>query len=188
VAFSYPIVLDLTDVPVLLVGGGDVALRKAKGLVAAGAVVTVVAPEVDDELAAAVAAVHRRPYAAADVTGHRLVLTATDDPEVNGRVAGDAQAAGVWVNSADDPERCTFILPAVVREGRVLAAVTTGGSSPALASHLRDEIAATVIRPGVDEAAADLADQRAAVHAAGASTEDVDWGERVRAALSRSRK
>ena len=101
-------------------------------------------------------------------------------------MAADAQAAGVWVNSADDPANCTFILPAVARRGPVVVAVSSGGASPALASHLRDQIDAMAL-DGVDVAAADLARQRAEVHAAGGSTEEVEWDERVRQALARAR-
>jgi len=185
-AFGYPVMLDVGGVPVLVVGGGRVASRKAKALVEAGAVVTVVAPDVDDELAELVAVVHRRSYAATDIEGHRLVLTATNDASVNAAVAADATAAGLWVNSADDPANCSFILPAVARRDPVVVSVSSGGASPALASHLRDEIAASVLE-GVDVAAADLSRQRAEVHAAGGSTEDISWDERVRAALARAR-
>ena len=182
-SFGYPVFLDLTDVPVLLVGGGPVAMRKAEGLAAAGAAVTVIAPEVVAELEDVAARIERRAYATGDVAGHRLVLTATNDPVVNAQVGADARAAGIWVNSADDPDNCSFILPAVARRGPVTVAVSTGGASPALASRLRRDIAETVLTPAVERAAAELAGQRAAIHAAGASTEDVDWTDRVDAAL-----
>jgi siroheme synthase-like protein len=182
-SFGYPVFLDLGDVPVLLVGGGPVALRKAEGLRAAGAAVTVVAPQVVAELEDVAARIERRAYVAGDVAGHRLVITATNDPAVNARVGADARAAGIWVNSADDPDNCSFILPAVARRGPVTVAVSTGGASPALASRLRRDIAATVLTPAVEHAAAELTRQRAEIHAAGGSTEDVDWTGRVEAAL-----
>lgn len=182
--FGYPVFLDLTDVPVLLVGGGQIASRKAAGLLAAGARVTVVAPMVLPELAQAVAHVEQRPFADDDCTGFRLVLTATDDPAVNAAVAVAATARGVWVNSADDPANCTFILPAVARRGLVTVAVSTGGASPALASHLRSTIAGEVLTEQVERAAVELSRQRDEIHAAGLSTEDVQWGDRVRAALA----
>lgn len=185
-SFSYPVFLDLTDAPVLLVGGGQVAARKAAGLVAAGARITVVAPQVRAELAAMAHAVHQRPFAEGDCAGFRLVLTATDDPQVNARVHVDASAAGIWVNSADDPANCTFILPAVARRGSVAVAVSTGGASPALAGHLRSVIATEVLTEQVARAADELARQRAEIHGAGGSTEDIEWGERLRAALELS--
>jgi siroheme synthase-like protein len=182
-SFGYPVMLDLAGVPVLMVGGGNIAARKVAGLLAAGARVTVVAPMVLAELAAAVAEVRERPYASSDLAGHQLVMTATDVPEVNASVANDARAAGLWVNSADDPENCTFILPAVTRRGPVVVAIGTDGSSPALARHLRDRIAADILTPAVEEAAHELARQRAEFHAVGISTESIDWAERVRVAL-----
>jgi precorrin-2 dehydrogenase/sirohydrochlorin ferrochelatase len=184
VAFDYPVFLDLAGVPVLVVGGGQVALRKLLGLVEAGAAVSVIAPAVVDGIAE-VAAVQARPYATGDLAGFRLVVTATDDPAVNAQVAADARAAGVFVNSADDPENCTFILPAIARRGPITVAVSTGGVSPALASRLRDEIASTHLTPELEVAAIDLGRQRAEIHATGASTEDIDWTARIDTALDR---
>jgi precorrin-2 dehydrogenase/sirohydrochlorin ferrochelatase len=183
VAFDYPIMLELTGVPVLVVGGGKVALRKVEGLVRAGADITIVAPVVVEELQALPVRVVARRYEIGDLDAVRLVLTATDDPAVNGAVAADATSRGVWVNSADDPANCTFTLPAVAREGAVTVAVSTGGASPALASHLRGEIAAWLAEVGAADAAVGLAAQRAEIHAAGVSTESIDWSERVQAAL-----
>lgn len=185
-AFQYPVFLDLSGVPVLVVGGGVIAFRKAGGLVDAGAVVTVVAPSVVPELEAIAARVHRRQYAADDLHGQRLVITATDDPAVNARVSGDARSAGIWANSADDPQNCSFILPAIARRGLITVAVSTGGASPALASHLRTVLARDVLTERVEAAAVELARQRAEIHAAGGSTELVEWGDRVRAALGES--
>ena len=182
-AFLYPVFLDLTDVPVLLVGGGHVASRKAEGLVAAGARLTVVAPMVLAELRSLAGVVHERGYAADDLAGQQLVITATDSPAVNARVAADARATGIWVNSADDPENCSFILPAIARRGPLIAALSTGGASPALAGRLRDQIAETVLTPAAETAAIELARQRAEIHADGGSTELVDWTDRVTEAL-----
>jgi siroheme synthase-like protein len=182
VAFDYPVFLDLSDVPVLLVGGGAVATRKLEGLIAAGARVTVVAPVICDAVRAMPADLVVRSYVADDIAQHQLVMTATDDPEVNAKVARDARAAGVFVNSADDPVNCSFILPAVHRQGAVIAAVSTGGASPALAQHLRSRIA-EIVTPQVARAAEELARQRREIQAAGGSTEDIDWAPRVQAAL-----
>lgn len=182
-AFAYPVFLDLAGVPVLVVGGGPVALRKASGLVEAGAVVTIVAPEVVDGLTEIVARVERRPFVSGDVVGYQLVITATDEPSVNALVSADATANRIWVNSADDPANCSFILPAVARRGPITVAVSTGGSSPALAGRLRTDIAATHLTAAAEAAAADLGRQRAEIQASGASTEDIEWAERVDAAL-----
>ena len=126
--------------PCLVVGGGPVAARKARGLLDCGASVTVIAPSLGDDMEALVPSLHaveRRPYGEGDASTYRLVVTATGIPEVDGAVYADAEAAGVWVNSADDLAHCSFILPAVHRDGAVTVSVSTGGLSPALASWLR---------------------------------------------------
>jgi siroheme synthase-like protein len=161
-----------------------VALRKAAALADAGARLTVVAPVVSDALAAMAGEVRAKRYDAADIVGHRLVLTATNDTAVNAAVHADATNAGVWVNSADDPTNCTFILPAVARNEPVVAAISTGGSSPALASHLRGEAQRWLDSVNAGRAAGILAAQRDEFHAAGISTEDIDWHDSVAAALS----
>ncbi len=185
--FAYHVSLDLQDAPVLLVGGGRVAARKARGLIAAGARVTVVAPDVCDELATQdLAEVHRRPFDPGDVDGARLVMTATDVPAVERAVAAAARAANVWVNAADRPDECDFILPAIARRGRVSAAVSTDGASPALAIRLRDRIA-DMLDERVAAAADELARRRAAVKDGGGSTEDVDWGPQLDELLGEGR-
>ena len=184
--FDYPVFLDLTGVEVLVVGGGPVALRKATGLAEAGALVTVVAPDVVDGFQSFAHRVELRPYRDGEAGDFRVAVTATNDPAVNVRVAADAKAAGVWVNSADDPQNCSFILPAVARRGSVTVAVSTDGTGPALASRLRTEIAQRFLTEHVEAAADELARRRAEVHAAGASTEDTDWSGLLDAAFPES--
>ena len=166
--------LDLTDRPVLVVGGGAVALRKAGQLLACGARVTVIAPDVHPGFTDLPVSVERRAYAPGDTAGYRLVFTATGVHDVDQAVFDEAEAAGLWVNSADDPARCSFILPAVHRQGPITVSVSTAGVSPALASWLRAELGA-LIGPEFADLAADLAAERAAIRATGASTEDIDW-------------
>ena len=126
------------------------AARKAAELLRCGALVTVIAPEVCAAMAELTSlTIARRHYAAGDAAGYRLVLTATGIPDVDGAVFADAQAAGVWVNSADDVAHCTFILPSVHRDGPVSVAVSTGGTSPALARWLRARLAEST-GPGAD--------------------------------------
>ena len=182
--FSYPVVLDLTDADVLVVGGGNVAERKVAGLVDAGARVTVVAPLVAEAVEAMAAETQRRPFAADDVLGRRLVVTCTDDPQVNALVAATCRAANVWVNSADDPANCTFALPAVARRGRVVVAVGSAGASPALAQYVRDRVASEILDDRLAAAAEVLAAERDAIHAEGGSTEGRDWATRLRALLA----
>lgn len=171
----YPVGLVVAGRPVLVVGGGRVAARKVADLVACGARLTVVAPEVVPEVAEWDGiAVERRPYRAGEAAGYRLVVTATGDPVVDQQVFDDAEAAGVWVNSADDPARCTFTLPAVVRRGPVVVTAATGGRSPALATWLRRQLDGR-LGPEVAVLAALLDEARSRVRASGRSTEDLDW-------------
>jgi precorrin-2 dehydrogenase / sirohydrochlorin ferrochelatase len=182
---SYPVMLRLDGVAVLLVGAGPIAARKLEGLLAAGARVTVVAPTVVDEIRVPGVIVEQRPYRTGEAGAYRLVMTATGIPAVDRQVAQDATAAGVWVNSADDPANCSFTLPAVARRGPVTVAVSTDGHSPALATWLRTRLA-DALPPNIETAVADLAAQRLAIRAVGGSTEAIDWTGRLEAALARA--
>lgn len=170
----YPVNLILRGRRCLVVGGGDVALRKVEGLLAAEAVVHVVASVVSPAIKALPVTCEERDYQAGDVRGYRLVVSATDDPAANRRVYDDGEAAGVWVNSADDPANCSATLPAVSRRGPIVVAVSTGGHSPALSAWLRrrmdDELG-----PEYEVLVRLLSDAREAVRGAGRSTEDLDW-------------
>jgi siroheme synthase-like protein len=151
-----------------------VAARKAAGLLECGAQVVVVAPEVDPAIDAMAVTVERREYQPGMAAAYRLVVTATGVPEVDAAVAEDAERAGIWVNSADDPAHCTFILPAVHRDGPVTIAVSTGGNSPTLAVWLRNELARDA-GPGIGHLADLLGEARRRMRAEGRSTESVDW-------------
>jgi precorrin-2 dehydrogenase/sirohydrochlorin ferrochelatase len=140
----YPVGLVVAGRRVLVVGGGTVAADKIRNLVACRADVHVVATRVGDDVRALGVAVEERPYRPGEAADYRLVVAATDDPAVNRAVHDDADAAGVWVNAADDPANCTFTLPAVLRRGPVTVAVATGGRSPALAGWLRDRLVADI--------------------------------------------
>jgi siroheme synthase-like protein len=174
----YPVGLVVDGRPCLVVGGGRIAAAKVRGLANAGAVVTVVAPTLCEEVRERAHQVIDRNYKAGDVDGFRLVIAATDDPAVNAQVFRDADAQGVWVNSVDDPDHCSFTLPAVHRSGPVTVAVATDGSSPALARWLRDRLAAAM-PAGVEQAAAALAADRLAIQRSGGSTEDINWSDRI---------
>ena len=137
----YPINLSLSGHEVLVVGGGEVACRKAESLVACGAHVTVVSPEFCPELARleGVRLIQRR-FEEHDVAGSTLVFAATSDPEANRLVARAARRRRVWVNVVDTPAECDFIVPASVARGDLVISVSTGSASPALASRLRQQI------------------------------------------------
>ncbi|HMK12654.1 MAG TPA: uroporphyrinogen-III C-methyltransferase [Acidimicrobiales bacterium] len=174
----YPVMLNVAGRDCLVVGGGRVALRKVEGLVSAGAHVTVVAPEVDASIDELAARVERRAYERGDAARFRLVITTTDDPAVNAAVFDDAEAAGVWVNSADDVEHCSFTLPAVHRDGAVTVAVSTDGQSPAFAAWLRDRVRDTM-PVGLGAVVDALATERRDLHARGKTSEGRDWRARI---------
>lgn len=132
----YPVFLRLSGRPVLVVGGGDVGARKARGLLAADAKVTAVAPRFSADFPPG-ATRFRRRYRASDVRGKLLVVAATDDAGLNARIAGDARAAGALANVVDDPHGGDYHVPAVLRKGLFSLAISTGGASPALAKRLR---------------------------------------------------
>lgn len=140
----YPIFLEVQAMPVILVGGGHVALEKIGRLVDAGADVTVVAPELIAEVREFIdegrARWIERPFQPGDTEGYGLVMVATDDGEVNRTVADEARARGILVNAADDVNNCDFILPSLAKRGPLQIASSTGGGSPAMARWLRERM------------------------------------------------
>jgi precorrin-2 dehydrogenase / sirohydrochlorin ferrochelatase len=171
---QFPVNLELAGKPCLVVGAGPIALRKVRQLLGSGAKVTVIAPEVHEGFADLPVTLYKRQFANDDVAGQRLVITATGVRDVDQAVFDAADRHGIWVNSADDPQRCTFTLPAVLRRGDVMVTTSTAGTSPALSTWLRNAIAER-LGPEFAEVAERLATERARVHADGKSTEDLDW-------------
>jgi siroheme synthase-like protein len=182
-----PIILDLRGRKALVVGGGRIAYRKAKALADEGAHVTVVSPVfVDDFLTMPNATLVQRTYETGDTEGFQLVITATGNHDVDQMIYNEGNARGTWVNSADDPDRCSFYLAATHRDGNVIVAVSTEGKSPALASHLRNTIAAQLPN-NLANIALELDRQRSEIKDQGVSTESINWGRRIREALSPSK-
>ncbi len=140
----YPLFLDISRRRCVVIGGGNVAERKIERLIACGAEVEVVGKVLTPALAALKAngriVHHETDYEEALIHSAFLVIGATDNNEVNGRVSADARALGILVNIVDEPARCDFILPSVVERGALTIAVSTGGKSPALAKKLRVEL------------------------------------------------
>lgn len=142
----YPVFLDISGRKCVVVGGGDVAARKVARLLACGARVFVVSPELIPELAGLkarsvvdhVAARYNIQY----LEGAVLVIGATDDDKTNAAISSDARRLGIPVNIVDDPQKCDFILPSIVERDDLTIAVSTGGNSPALARRLREELEA----------------------------------------------
>lgn len=142
----YPIFLEMAGRACVVIGGGAVAQRKVEGLLAAGASVTVISRSLGARLAslAAEGKIRHvgRDLAAGDLAGYQLAFVATDDGEMNAAACREGRERGVWVNVADDPARCDFLLPAVLRRGQLVVAVGTGGASPALTRAIREELEA----------------------------------------------
>ena len=171
----YPVNLCLAGQPVLVVGGGPVAARKVEALLRAGARVTVVAPAAAEAIAGQPEVTwQRRSYQPPEANSYRLVVTATNDPAVNARVAQDCADANIFVNSADDPANCTFTLPSVARRGDLQVAVSTSGRSPALARWLRKRIERE-IDSGYATLLELLAETRGEAKAAFATSEIPGW-------------
>jgi precorrin-2 dehydrogenase/sirohydrochlorin ferrochelatase len=140
----YPVYLQLKDRRVLLVGAGDVSWQKVPALLDSGARVQVVAPDARPEIRELAAKKRlswaRRTYRTSDLKGVSLVIAATDDPALQKKVAAEARKRAIWVNVVDVTPLCDFIAPAIVSRGDVQIAISTGGTSPALARHLREKL------------------------------------------------
>lgn len=136
----YPIFLDLSGRRCVVVGGGEVANRKARKLLQARADVVVISPEIKPELESVAVEVHRRPYREGDLEGAYLAFAATDSREANAAVAREAKEHDIPVNVADEPSEGDFALPSTLRRGRLQVAVSTGGASPTLARRIKDEL------------------------------------------------
>lgn len=171
---QFPVNLNLGGRPVVVVGGGRIALRKVEQLLMADAEVTVISPDFVEEFHAMPVTLVQREYATGDIDAFRLVITATGNTPVNQSIYDECEAKGIWINSADDPDRCAFTLPAALRRGDLMVTVSTGGASPALASWLRSHLE-LALGPEYEEVVSRLAVERARIHAQGESTENVAW-------------
>jgi precorrin-2 dehydrogenase / sirohydrochlorin ferrochelatase len=171
---QYPVNLILQGRRCLVIGGGAVAARKIEGLLAAQAIVHVIAIEVIAEIRAMNVTIQERAFEPGDLAGYALVITATGDRLINSAILAEANSSNVWLNAADEPESCSFTLPAVVRRGPLMVTLSTAGHSPALATWLKRHVQNEL---GVEyEIALNLlSEQRKQIKSAGGSTEDVDW-------------
>jgi precorrin-2 dehydrogenase/sirohydrochlorin ferrochelatase len=150
----YPVFMKLESVPCMVIGGGAVASRKVKGLLAASADVTVISPEVSDQLSGLADSgkiVWRsRTFQPGDLEGCRLVIAATDSTRINQMVYEEASVRGIPVNSVDDPEHSSFFVPALARRGELTIAISTSGIAPYLARRLRQYLESKLY-PGLEE-------------------------------------
>jgi uroporphyrin-III C-methyltransferase/precorrin-2 dehydrogenase/sirohydrochlorin ferrochelatase len=144
----FPVFFDLTAQKVLVVGAGEVALRKVALLMRSGAAVTVVAPEIHPELmrraAGGLIKLALREFVPEDLAGSRLVIVATSHRALNRWIANLSESRGIPVNVVDDREASRFIVPAIVDRDPVLVAVATSGTSPVLARRLRERLEALI--------------------------------------------
>ncbi|KJR46543.1 Siroheme synthase / Precorrin-2 oxidase [Desulfosporosinus sp. I2] len=140
----YPIFMDLLALPVLVVGGGNVAFRKVQTLMHHGAMVKVVSPRLVPELRELVDGKTcfwvEKDYSTEDIQDAMLVFSCTEIEEVNAQVSRDAKASYRPVNVVDDPDKCSFIVPSIMERGDLKIAVSTGGSSPIVARQVRAEL------------------------------------------------
>ncbi|HKD65388.1 MAG TPA: bifunctional precorrin-2 dehydrogenase/sirohydrochlorin ferrochelatase [Candidatus Binataceae bacterium] len=139
-----PIFLQVQGKPCLVVGGGEVALRRVLPLLDAGASITVITSEATAELASLAEsgriALMRRAYRRGDMQGYCLVYAATDDRALQRRLFEESRELNILINMADEPESCSFIVPSVIRRGQLQVAISTAGSSPATARLLRQRL------------------------------------------------
>lgn len=140
----FPINLDITGRLCVVIGGGQVAFRKVKALVGCNAKVKVISPVVLEAFtpleAGGAITVDRRGYEPGDLQDAFLVFAATDSGQVQEDVAQEAYERKILFNSADDPARCDFQIPAKVRHGDLLLTISTGGASPALSKCIREQL------------------------------------------------
>lgn len=142
----YPVFLDVANKPVVVVGGGNVAQVKVEGLLDAGAQVTVVSPELNERMAQLRDEGRfiyiKRKYEPGDLERYDLAFAATDDGEDNHAVWQEGRERHIWVNAVDDIPNCDFIMPGIVRKGDLVLAISTSGTSPAMARKVREDIEA----------------------------------------------
>ena len=175
---GYPANLIVAGRRCVVVGAGRIAARKIDALVAAGADVHVVAPVLDDRVRAwrdeQRITVDERSFEPSDLDDAWLATAATDDTAVNHAVFEAGSDRRVWVNSADDPDNCSFTLMSVIRRGDLVVTVGTGGRSPALAAWMKERLTAE-LGPEYETLLELLSEAREAMRAEGRSTEDADW-------------
>ncbi|MFH1756317.1 MAG: bifunctional precorrin-2 dehydrogenase/sirohydrochlorin ferrochelatase [Candidatus Latescibacterota bacterium] len=140
-----PIMVSLQGKKVVVIGGGPVAERKIRMALDCGAFVSVISPELTEgltDLALDHKFIHlKREYRNGDLAGANFAFAAIDDPDVSREIAADADKRNILLNVVDQPDHCSFIVPAVVRRGRLTLAVSTGGASPALARNIKNRLA-----------------------------------------------
>lgn len=175
---SYPVNLVVSGKRCVVIGAGRIAARKIENLVSQGADVTVISPQVCTEVRGwaneGSIEIIERAFRPDDLNNAWLAVTATDNPAVNHAVHEEGEKRRVWVNSADDPDNCSFTLMSVVRRGDLAIAIGTAGRSPALARRTRQQIAQD-FGPEMETVLELLSERREEIRDTGRSSEDADW-------------
>ena len=145
----FPLFLNLKGKPVLVVGGGEVACRKVDTLVRAGAMVTIVSPQIEDYLRTLVDSqecIWIQNFYSKELLDKKFVQVwaTTDNPELNHQVHRDAKQLGILVNVVDDLPYCDFITPSIINRGRIQLAISSGGASPVLVRNIREKLEASL--------------------------------------------
>lgn len=138
----FPFFIDIKGRRCVVVGGGRVALRKIQKLIPYGPEITVVAPEILDEILPLAADTFRREFEESDLDGAFMAIAAASDPALDRRIYELCTHRGILINSVDDIESCGFVFPALVTRGDISIGISTSGTAPAFAKHLRREIEA----------------------------------------------
>ncbi|MCL2154817.1 MAG: bifunctional precorrin-2 dehydrogenase/sirohydrochlorin ferrochelatase [Leptospirales bacterium] len=142
----YPIMLNMSGQQAVIIGGGDVALRKLSDLTLAGANIKIISPEFNDEIIKVSElfkdriTLIKRKYKKNDLDSALLVFSATNDSDVNREIFNEAKEKNILINAVDDPPNCSFYIPSFIRRGDLILSVSTSGASPAMAARLRREM------------------------------------------------
>jgi precorrin-2 dehydrogenase/sirohydrochlorin ferrochelatase len=176
----YPLLLNIRGKKCLVVGGGEVALRKAQMLLEHGAAVEIVSPSFCPELDALVkdGAIRaaERAYKTEDLNNALLVVAATDDVKINKKIAAEAGRKGILINVVDEPDISDFIVPSYFRHGDIIVAVSTSGKSPALARKIRSELE-TDLKAEYAQLAVIASEVRRELKERGVTVSGDDWQE-----------
>lgn len=141
-----PVMLNLVGKKAAVIGGGTVALRKVRDLVECGALVTVISPEIHQEIIelaeshAGIITIIKRKFQPGDINGSLLVYSATDDEVVNREVFTEASENNIFINAVDDPPNCSFFMPSWFDRNGLVVAVSTSGISPSMSARIRRDI------------------------------------------------
>ncbi len=161
----YPVMINIEGKKAVVIGGGSVAFRKVKDLLECGAAVTIIAPEIHDEIAHLADSqsgkinIIKREYRAGDCEGALIVFSATDDENVNRHVYSEASDKNILINAVDDPPNCSFFMPSWFSRNGLIVAVSTSGISPSLSARIRRDLERS-IPESVDDSLAALQQAR----------------------------